>query len=89
MKKLKRILALIVAIALFSLYGLTLVVSIVDGPNKESMLQACIYSTVVIPIFLWTYRLIYRVLKPDTSYQQLKVPESTDEKNEDIEEIKK
>lgn len=86
MKKLKRILALIVAIALFSLYVLTLVVSIVGGPNKENMLQACIYSTVVIPIFLWTYRLIYRVLKPDTSNQQLKDLESPDK---DMEENKK
>ena len=58
--------ALVLAIFLFSLYGLTLIVSIVGGSNQDSMLKACIYSTVVIPILLWTYNLIYRVLKRDS-----------------------
>lgn len=66
MKKIKRIMALVLAIFLFSLYGLTLIVSIVGGSNQDSMLKACIYSTVVIPILLWTYNLIYRVLKRDS-----------------------
>lgn len=70
MKKLKRIMALILAIFLFSLYGLTLIVSIVGGANQDSMLKACIYSTIVIPIFLWTYNLLYRVLKKDAPLQQ-------------------
>lgn len=61
--------ALILAIFLFSLYGLTLIVSIVGGSNQDSMLKACIYSTIVIPIFLWTYNLLYRVLKKDSPMQ--------------------
>lgn len=62
-KKLKQILALLLAIGLFSLYVITIVVSLIDLPYKDVMLKACIYSTVVIPIFLWAYSLIYRVLK--------------------------
>lgn len=63
MKKLKQLLALLLAIFLISLYVATLVVSCIDSPYQGSMLKACIFSTVVIPIFLWAYGLIYRVLK--------------------------
>ena len=61
--KIKRILALLLAIGLFSLYVVTIVVACTGSPNKDIMLKACIYSTVVIPIFLWAYALIYRLLK--------------------------
>ena len=63
MKKLKRILALLVVVFLVSLYVATLVVSLIDSQQQGNMLKACIYSTVVIPIFLWGYALVYRVLK--------------------------
>ena len=63
MKKLKRILALLVVVFLVSLYVATLVVSCIDSSQQGNMLKACIYSTVVIPIFLWAYALVYRVLK--------------------------
>lgn len=77
MKKLKRIMALILAIFLFSLYGLTLAVSIAGGSNQISMMKACIYSTIVIPILLWTYNLIYRVLKKDSPTQIKKDTDKT------------
>lgn len=63
MNKIKRILALLLALFLAGLYITTLVISFLDAPQKEAMLQACIFSTVVIPIFLWTYALVYRLLK--------------------------
>lgn len=74
MKKFKRIMALILAVFLFSLYGLTFVVSITGGPNQSNLLMACIYSTVVIPILLWTYNLIYRILKRDSSSKPEETP---------------
>lgn len=83
MKKVKRIMALVLAIFLFCLYGLTLIVSIVGGPNQDNMLKACIYSSIVIPILLWTYNLIYRVLKRDSPSNLEEDMTKSDSKEED------
>lgn len=63
MKKVKRILALLLAIFLVGLYIATLIISFIDSPMQDVMLKACIFSTVVLPIFLWAYALVYRVLR--------------------------
>ena len=63
MKKVKRILALLLAIFLVGLYIATLIISFIDSPLQDVMLKSCIFSTVVIPIFLWAYALVYRVLR--------------------------
>lgn len=77
MKKLKRILALLAVVFLVSLYVTTLIASFIDLPQQPNMLKACIYSTVVIPIFLWAYALVYRVLKNN------RMQESFDETKEE------
>lgn len=76
MKKIKRIMALVLAVFLFSLYVVTLIVSIMGGSQQDSLLKTCIYATVVIPILLWTYNLIYRVLKKDVHPQTEKKQEN-------------
>lgn len=78
MKKIKRILALLVVVFLISLYVATLIVSFFNSPQQGNMLKACIYSTVVIPIFLWTYALIYRVLKNKKQQETLDKTEEQD-----------
>lgn len=83
MKKVKRIMALVLAIFLFCLYGLTLIVSIVGGSDQDNMLKACIYSSIVIPILLWTYNLIYRVLKRDSPLNLEEDMTKSDSKEED------
>ena len=66
MKKMKRILALIGAILLFSLYLLTLVGALIASPHSAALFQASIYSTIVVPIMLYAYMMIYRVVKKDS-----------------------
>ena len=63
MNKMKRFLALSLIVILILLYLSTLIIAFLDIPYKESIIQACIFSSVVIPVFLWAYLLVYRLLK--------------------------
>ncbi len=66
MKKVKRILAIIVVIFLVSLYGLTLYAALTSSPNSHALFQASLYSTVIIPIMIYAYILVYRLLKKES-----------------------
>lgn len=71
MKKTKRILALIGALLLFSMYGVTLILALIGSGNALKLLRASIACTVIIPVFLYAYMLVYRVLKghvPDSEH---------------------
>lgn len=63
MQKLKRILALIGAILLIALYASTLVFSLMSGELAQRLLLASIFCTVAIPILLYAFMLMYKVLK--------------------------
>lgn len=62
MKKLKRILALIGAVLLFSMYGITLVLALIGSDYALELLKASIVSTVLLPVLLYAYILVYRLL---------------------------
>lgn len=66
MKKMKRILAIIGAVLLLSIYGLTIVGALTASPQSSALFRASLYSTVVVPIMLYAYMLVYRLLKKDT-----------------------
>lgn len=63
MKKGKRILALLGAVFLISLYLITLFSALFAKENVMQLLMASIYATVVIPVLFWAYFLIYKLLK--------------------------
>lgn len=63
MKKGKRILAVIGIILLAALYGLTILAAIFDNTETMKYLAASIAATVIIPVLLWVYQLIYRIIK--------------------------
>lgn len=65
MKKLKRTLALLLVIFLLSLYLLSFLGALTASPYSHGLFMASIYSTVVVPVLLYAYMLIYRVLKKD------------------------
>lgn len=67
MEKLKRILALGGVVVLVGLYLLTFISSFIVTEYQASLFQASIYATIIIPIFLYGYMLIYRVLKKNSS----------------------
>ena len=61
--KMKRILALAGAVLLAGLYLITLILAFADPTASKDWLKASVVCTVVIPIFLYSYLLIYRYLK--------------------------
>ena len=63
MKKIKRILALIGVVLLVCLYGSTLVFALMDSPAADGLLRASIAATILIPVLLYAYILIARLLK--------------------------
>lgn len=63
MKKVKQVLALAGVILLIGLYAATLFCALSSNENFMQMLTASIYATVVIPVLLWAYSFIYKLIK--------------------------
>lgn len=63
MEKIKRILALIGAVLLVCLYGSTLVSALMDSPAADGLLRASIAATILIPVLLYAFILIARILR--------------------------
>lgn len=62
MKKTKRILALIGAILLISLYVITFIFSLMKSDLAKDLFKISFICTIIIPILLYGYILIYRIL---------------------------
>lgn len=65
MKKMKRFLALTGAFLLSAMYAATLVFALIGSEHALTLLKAAIACTVIVPVFLYAYILVYRVLKKD------------------------
>ncbi len=65
MKKTKRILALIGALLLALLYLSTLVFALMKSAVASDLLKASLICTVIIPVLLYGYILIYRIRNKD------------------------
>lgn len=59
----KRILALTGVILLAALYITTLICAIINSPLSVQMFKASVAMTILIPVLIYGYRLIYKVLK--------------------------
>lgn len=65
MKKVKQILAIIGIILLVVLYGSTIICAFLDIPDSMNLLMASIAATFIIPVLIWTYSFIYRLIHKD------------------------
>lgn len=63
MKKTKRILALAGAVLLACMYICTLVFALMDSPAAAGLLRASVAATILIPVLLYAYILVARLLK--------------------------
>lgn len=63
--KWKRPLAVVGVVLICSLYLIALVSAFSHSAESKNWLMAAIYSTVVIPVFLYVFQLVARVIKPD------------------------
>lgn len=70
MKKSKRIFALAGAFLLVCLYGSTLFFAVFDHSASADLLKASIAATILLPILLYAYGLIYRLSKNRKSDEQ-------------------
>ena len=66
MKKVKRILALAGAMLLFALYASTLIFAFIDSAVSLTFLRASIACTIILPVLIYAYILVYRVTRRDT-----------------------
>ena len=64
--KLKRILSIAGVVILLGLYIITLISAIFSTPATGNLFMACIFATVVFPVFMYAWLLIAKVLKQDT-----------------------
>lgn len=62
-KNMKRFIAIIGLVILGALYAATLISAIFTTPEAPQMFKACLYATIVVPVLLYGYLLIYKVMK--------------------------
>ena len=63
MKKVKRILAIIGIVLLVSLYIITIILALTDDPNTMNAFRASVYCTFLVPVLIWAFTFIYKLLK--------------------------
>lgn len=78
MKKGKRIFALIGAIALVLMYISTLVFALIDPSVSGGLLKASIACTVILPVLLYAYSLVYRLSKKNNDNSDILEEETSD-----------
>ena len=62
MKRVKKVVAAILCVALIGLYVATFVLSLLDSENARNLLTASIYMTVVVPVVLYAMALVAKLL---------------------------
>ena len=65
MKKIKQVLAILLILILIGLYVSTLVFAIIGSERAMVWLKISIYATIVLPVLLWAYGFIYKMIKDD------------------------
>ena len=66
MKKVKQILAIAGIIVLVGLYISTIICALSASDNFMNMLMTSIYASVIIPVLIWAYSFIYKLIKKDS-----------------------
>lgn len=61
MKKITRILALAGAVLLIALYVSTLIFALMDTDTAATLLKISVAATIILPVLLYGYILIYRL----------------------------
>lgn len=77
MKKVKQILAVIGIVFLVLLYLSTLICAIIDRTETMRLFQASIMATVIIPVLLWAYSFIYKLIKKNAKNQMDEMTDHT------------
>jgi amino acid transporter len=65
MKKVKQIFAIAGSVLLIGLYLTTLILAITDSSETMNVFFASVVASVIIPVLIWAYTFIYRLVKGD------------------------
>lgn len=65
MKKWKRIITLAGAVLLVIMYGCTLILALTDQSETMGLFKASVACTIIIPVLLYAYTLVYRLTRHD------------------------
>lgn len=79
MKKGKRILAILGVVLLVSLYVITFICAITDSTATMNVFFASIVATAIIPVLMWAYSFIYKLLKDNYGPDSRKDEDAPDE----------
>lgn len=63
MKKIKSILAICGVILLVGLYLSTLIFALIGSDVTLALFRAALFASFILPVLIWTYRLVYRLIK--------------------------
>ncbi len=74
MKRTKRILAGIGALMLFGMYLCTLIFALIGSPAAINLLKASVACTILLPVLLYSYILVYRILRSKNDREDLENP---------------
>lgn len=78
----KKILSIIGVVLLLGMYVATFIFAVSNHPSATGWFKASIYCTIVVPVLLYGYTLIYRYLKNRNTSETLK---DSDNNNDDSE----
>ncbi len=67
MKKTKRILALTGVILLVGMYVCTFIFAMLDSPVAQALFRGSLACTIIVPVLLYTFLLIARIVRPSKS----------------------
>ncbi len=70
MAKLKKIFAIAGVVILLGMYLLTFISAIFATPNTHSLFLGSLAATIIVPIFLYAYMLIYKVVYKNRENQE-------------------
>lgn len=62
MKTLKRVLAIIAIVLLLGLYAATFILAVLNVPGTAAMFNACVYATIAIPILMYAFWMIIKLV---------------------------
>lgn len=67
MKKGKKIAAIIICVMLVGMYVVSFIAAIMAKPQAHGLFMGSVGMTIMIPLLLYGYSIIYRVIHPESS----------------------
>ena len=85
MKKIKQIAAVVMCVLLVGMYVASFVAAIFAKPQAHGLFMASVGMTIMIPLLLYAYTIIYRVIHPNnTEYDESDKDDSKGDDNETL-----